>query len=290
MPAAPGVLSGDAECAVELGHAFEGDGLGSGEGGDRGWRGLVDGLSNRSGGEATGAEVVGEGLSFLGEADAEKSGEAWGVDLQLREARGELETEDGGVDVGWRGKGGWGEGEEVLDLGVHPGGGGEHAVVADAGEGGDAIGDLALHHEDGAFERGGEGGGEEFEQDVGGDVVGEVADDVEAVRLGLGAFAFEFEQCGEVGFEDVGLVDADVGMIAEAEGEFGGEGGVELDSDETVGAGGEDLGEGAVAGADLDDGAGGEVAEGVDYGVAGAVVDEKVLAEFGFGVVGHAGC
>lgn len=146
--------------------------------------------------------------------------------------------------------------------------------------GGDAVSHLALHHEDGAAERGGEGGDEEVEEDVGGDVVGEVADDVEVFRLG--------SEGAEVGLEDVGLVDGDVGLVAEAEGELAGECRVELDGDEAVGAGGEDLGDGAVAGADLDDGAVGEVAEGVDDGVAGAVIGEEVLAEFGFGFARHA--
>ena len=44
----------------------------------------------------------------------------------------------------------------------------------------------------------------------------------------------------------------------------------------------EDVGDGAVAGADLDDGAFADVAESVCDGVAGVVVDEKVLSEFGF--------
>ena len=80
------------------------------------------------------------------------------------------------MDVRWGREGARGEGEERIDAGVELGGGGEETVVADAGRGGDAVGDFALHHEDGATEVG--GGAEEVEEDVGGDVVGEVADDV----------------------------------------------------------------------------------------------------------------
>ena len=68
-------------------------------------------------------------------------------------------------------------------------------------------------------------------------------------------------------------------LVAEAEGQLGGERAVELAGDEAFGAAGEDLGEGAVAGADLDDGALADVAECVYDGVAGCVVDEKILSE-----------
>ena len=105
--------------------------------------------------------------------------EAFGVDAELGEAWSEVEAQDGGVDVGRRREGAGREREEVLDVRVDLREGGERAVVADAGRGGDAVGDLALHHEHGAAEEAGARGGEEVEQDVGGDVVGEVADDVE---------------------------------------------------------------------------------------------------------------
>ena len=159
------------------------------------------------------------------------------------------------------------------------GGCGEEAVVADAGCGGEAVGDLALHHEDGAGKEVGAGERKEAEEDFGGDVVGKVSDDV-------GGFAGR-DESGEVGCEDVGVEDLDVEVGAEFEAEFGGEGGVELDGDEAAAARGEDGGDGAVAGADLDYGAGGDVAEGIGDCVAGAVVGEEVLAEGGLS--GHGG-
>jgi hypothetical protein len=51
---------------------------------------------------------------------------------------------------------------------------GEQAVVARAGPGGDAVGYLALHHEDGAVDV---GIGGEFKQDRRSDVIRQVADD-----------------------------------------------------------------------------------------------------------------
>ncbi len=77
-------------------------------------------------------------------------------------------------------------------------------------------------------------------------------------------------------------MNLNVGIVAEAEAKFGGEGGVELDGDEAAAARGEERCDSSVAGADFEDGAGGDVAERVDDGLAGAVVGEEVLAEFGF--------
>ena len=72
-------------------------------------------------------------------------------------------------------------------------------------------------------------------------------------------------------------MDGDVGVVAKAEGEFAGEGGVELDAVKAAAAGGEEVGDGSVAGADLYDGAVGDVAEGFGDAAAGGFVGEKVL-------------
>jgi hypothetical protein len=163
------------ERSVQGGHGFQGDGFGAGLGGD----GFGPCCGELVCGVAGVAEVVGEGLALLGEAGAEEAVEAFGVDGQFGEAGGEVEAEDRGVDVGRWVEGAGRQREEVRDLGVELGEGREWAVVADAGCGGDAVGDFALHHQDGAAEQALAGGGEEVEEDVGGDVVGEVADDVE---------------------------------------------------------------------------------------------------------------
>ena len=78
------------------------------------------------------------------------------------------------------------------------------------------------------------------------------------------------------------MVDGDARVVAELEGELFGEGWVELDAVKMRGACGEDGGDGAVAGTDLDDGAVVDVAECVGDAVAGGLVGEEVLAELGF--------
>lgn len=83
---------------------------------------------------------------------------------------------------------------------------------------------------------------------------------------------------GEVCGEDVSFKDLYVGVIAEFESELWGESAVQFNGDESFGAGGEDFCDGTVAGADFDDGAGGEVAESVGDGVTGLIVYEEVLA------------
>jgi hypothetical protein len=78
--------------------------------------------------------------------------------------------------------------------------------------------------------------------------------------------------------EDVGVVDGDVGLVAEAEGELAGEGGVELDAVEVLAARREQAGDCAVPGADLDDGALADVTESIGDAEARVLVDEEVLA------------
>lgn len=77
-----------------------------------------------------------------------------------------MEADDGGEDFRRGGEGGRGEGEEEVGLGVHLRGGGEEAIVADSGCGGDSFCDFTLHHEDGAADGAGAGGCKEVEEDV----------------------------------------------------------------------------------------------------------------------------
>lgn len=218
------------------------------------------------------AEIVGEGFAFLGEAVAEEGGEGRGIDAELGVFRLEGPAEDGGVDL-WRwGECAGGQGEDFFDSAVELDCYGEQAVVARAGLRGDAVGDFALDHEDGAIDSGFMRG--EMEQDVRGEVVGQVADDEELFGW--------LRQGGEVYVEDVALDDFDVGLRGEAFAEARGEFAVEFDGDEAAGAGGEQVRDGGFAGADFDDGAVSEVAEGIDNGVAGRGTDEEVLAEFRF--------
>ena len=177
---AQSAASGGGQGAVERGEVFERGGFGT----DERVEGRRPGGGELVGGEAGVAKIFGEGLALLGEGLMEEAIEGTGRDAELSEARAEAEAKDGGVDLGGWGEGCGAEGEEDLWDRVHPGGGGEQAEVAAAGWRGDALGDFALHHQDGGGDEagGGERGAEEVEEDVGGDVVGEVADDVEVGR------------------------------------------------------------------------------------------------------------
>ena len=167
------------ERTVELGHRFKRDSFSADLRGEI----VRPGVLQLRCGKAGGAEIVREGFPFLCEAGAEEAVETLGVDVELGETGGEIEADDRRVDVRRRREGrGW-KCEETLDVRVELREGGERTVVADARVRGDAVGDLALHHEHGAAEKTGARGDVEVKQDVGGDVVREIADDVE--RRGL---------------------------------------------------------------------------------------------------------
>ena len=136
------------------------------------------------GGKASAAKIFCEGLTLLRKGLVEEAVEGHRFNGEFGEARVEAETKDGGVDFGWRREGFGAKCEEDLRCGMHLRCGREEAEVAAAGWGGDALGDLTLHHEDGGGKETGrsEGGTEQMEEDVRGDVVREVADDVGARR------------------------------------------------------------------------------------------------------------
>lgn len=165
-----------------------------------------------------------------------------------------------------------GQREEMAYLCIHLGGCGEKAVVANAGSCRDAVGDLALHHENGAGEASGAPGGEKLQKDVRGDVVGKISDDV--CRFALG------DEIAKVGLEDVGFDDAYVWLVAEAEGEFGCQGAVEFEGDQGAAATGEDLGDRPVTRTDFDYRALADISERIGDGVASCVIHKKVLSEF----------
>lgn len=262
--------------AEESGEVIEGELFCAG----LGWEaGVEERVGNGLGGVADVAQVVAEGFSLLGEAGFEECDELGGRDAESVKTGSEDPAEDGGVDFGWGREGLGRQGEEGIGLAVELDGGAEEAVVAAAGRGGDAVCDFALDHEDGEVD-GGCGVGEAGE-DGRGDVVGQVADDEELLA------GFEGDGA-KVNGENVLAVQLEVWEAAlggEAVFEVGGEDGVDFNGDEASGACGEELRNGATAGADFDDGAGGDVAEGRDYALDGLLVAEEVLAEFGF--LGH---
>ncbi len=222
-----------------------------------------------------GAEILRQHFALLREAHLKKSDEGMdggGGEVELVETRGHGQAQDGGMNLRRRREGFRGESEEGLDAGVELRGGGEQAVIAGAGAGGDALSDFMLDHHDGAVDDGVRG--EEVKEDVGGDVVGEIADDEElAVAVG--------SEGGQIGSQNVLLKDFDLRVAGELCAQARSEAAVEFDGDEALGTAGEEAGDGAAAGADFDNGAPGEIAEGVGDGGLGGGADEEILAEFG---------
>jgi hypothetical protein len=259
----------------EGGKGFEGESFGAGMGIDLGGG---EGGCGSCGREAGGAQVVGEGLALLGKGLTEEGLETCRiVDAEGGEARGESPADHRGVNLGRRGEGAGRECEELLDGTVELDGDGEQAVVARAGLGSDTVGDFALHHEDGAIERCMILS--ELEQDGGGDVVRQISDDGEGMAGVL--------RCGgEVEGEDILVDDGDTAG-GEFRAQMRGQVVVELDCEDVRGMGGEEMSDGASAGADFDGGLARAVAESGDDALDGVLVVEEVLAELRLG--GH-GC
>lgn len=116
--------------------------------------------------------------------------------------------------------------------------------------GGDAVGNFALDHEDGAIENGVAGG--QLEKDLRSDVVRQVSDDTKRMAGD--------DRCGgEIELKHVLIENRDACRV-KLGAEMGGEGRVEFDGEDMGGAGGECSGDGAGAGADFDDSAAGEIA------------------------------
>jgi hypothetical protein len=190
------------------------------------------------------------------------------------------------VDLRRRREGFGRECKKLFDAGVELRGDGEESVIARAGLGGHAVGDFALDHDDGAID--GAMSGEQVEQYVGSDVVGEIAYYLDSgkplgclARARLCVRLASLCQQSQICRQNVLVQDGDVGLSGEIGVEIGGEGRVEFDGDDALGAAGEDVRDGSAAGADFDDGAVGDIAERVGDGGLSGRTDEKVLAEFG---------
>jgi hypothetical protein len=84
----------------------------------------------------------------------------------------------------------------------------------------------------------------------------------------------------KVGFENVAFDNLYLRLIAKSEGQFGGQGPVELQRNQPAAAPGEYLGNRAVARSNLDHGPLANIAKGVDDGMAGSIIHKKVLPEF----------
>ena len=154
---------------------------------------------------------------------------------------------------------------------------GKRAVVACSWLRGHALGDFALYHHDRPAQEALARRCEQVKQDLRGDVVRQVADDIGCLL----ASDVIGEQRGQVGLQNVRVMDRDLRLVAEAEGKFPREGWVELDAVQPPAARREQGGDGPMAWTDFDGGALTGVAESVGDADAGGLVDEEVLAEFG---------
>lgn len=173
------------------------------------------------------------------------------------------------MDFRRRHEGGGRQVENAINADVKLGCCGEDSVVAGTGRGGNAVGDFALHHDDGCGD--GRVVVEEMRENRRGDVVGKISHDAE--------FFVACAQCAEVHCEDVGLDYFDGG---ELRAELRGKSAVELDGDEAARAGGEERGDGSGAGTDFDYGFLRQIAERANDGRGGSGIDEKILSQFRF--------
>jgi hypothetical protein len=203
-------------------------------------------------------EVVAESFALLFEAGAGETEEAVGVGC---DGRARFEEDDGGIDFGRGVEGARFHFEEEAGVGEDGGLDGEVAVIAAAVGGDQTLGNLFLHEENSAREV----ETDHVFQDWGGDVIREIADDRGASPL------------GEVAAEDVGMDDLEA--LGETGAEVVDEIGVEFDGNDTLSAFEKFFGEGAAAGANLND-------QRSPFGTYGrgdpfenTTLDEKVLAE-----------
>jgi hypothetical protein len=229
-------------------------------------------LGELNGRVACSAKIVLQSLPLLGEALPQEAVKSGWFHPKLRKSWREMQSQCSGIDLWRRRECRWGQGKKVLDLSIHLRSRRKQAVIANARSSGDAIGHLALHHDDGTLDQSRAPCSKELKQDVRSDVVRQVPNHVHS-------FAFWNER-SKVGLEDVALDNLYLGLVAKPEGQFGRERRVEFKSNQTPTAPGKDLGNRTVARADLNNRAFTGITKSVDDGMAGTIIHKKVLAEF----------
>jgi len=148
----------------------------------------------------------------------------------------------------------------------------EETVIATARSGRDAVGYLALHHQNGTGDPFGSASGKQLQQNVRGDVVRQIPDHVSCLAL----------RCkrAEIGLQNIAFDNRYLWLIAKPEGQFGCKSPVEFQSNQPMAAPSKYLGNRAVTGTNFNYCPLGKIAKSVDNGVAGSIVHKKVLAEF----------
>src|SRR6185312_4122126 len=161
--------------------------------------------------------------------------------------------------------------------------GGEQTVVANSGRGGDAVRNLLLHHDDNGFKIGMIL--KQVEQDVGGDEVGQVADqaglfghvdDARMVHSGTRA-----EHGAEVNGDYVALNNLDIFESVEMHAQLRRQHAVKFDSDDTAGPFGQFVGQRAAPGTDFYHRLFGDIPQSIDDAFGSVWISQKVLSQFG---------
>ena len=152
----------------------------------------------------------------------------------------------------------------------------QRAVLGGPRSGDEAVGYLALHREKNLPRP---GTLEQLEDDGGGDVVGDVADDQQLSPI--------VADGADIKSQKVLVPDVDMGAVTPFGGEFGSEAVVQLYENQTAGPVHEVPGEGAAAWSDLQDGIGWGWVEGIDDLALEVGIDQEVLSKRPLGPHGN---
>src|SRR5689334_15583688 len=178
---------------------------------------------------------------------------------------------------------GW-QGKQLLYLCIELRGRGKQAIVAGARLGGDAVGNFALHHDHNSAEIAAVF--EKAEKDVGGDVVREIADDIDGLGSVLQAGPLQpglgTEDDVEVDSQNVAFDDFGIGHECKPHTKLSGEDFIKFDRNQAASSADQHRGQNAGARTDFQDGTAGRVAQSFDDTQGGALVVEEMLAEFWF--------
>ncbi len=178
--------------------------------------------------------------------------------------------------------------EQLFDPAVELRGCRKQAIVAASSRCRQAVGNFFLHHEDNrrkitvVFQQ--------PQQNVGGDVVRQVADDAgwfgreiqaraQAARLGT-------EDRIQFDLQDIAFDDFDLGLHGELHAELGRKDTVQFHRDQPPRLPRQHIGDGAAAGADLQHGGLGNIAQRLDNAQSRRFARQKMLSQFGFAWTG----
>ncbi len=185
-----------------------------------------------------------------------------------------------GVHLGWRRESRWRDGEQVFHAREQLGGGGEQAIVAAAGLGGDAIRHFALHHDDRALNVLVEL--QDSQHDVGSYVVGQISHYIHGIGLGGAKIVQGTRPASDHGSKFRGhkirLQNLNVGPGGISHAQLRRQHVVQLDSNDVPGARQQQVGQHAASGTDFDHRTIRHIAQRLDDAPRHAGVDQKVLS------------